>query len=172
MAYVSALKETVMRPLQGIRDRQTKIKLRIKDDLKTAEAVRSPILCHGTSCQWLFARRRDTGRAPSTLFQSSRRRISRNVRSWKSKNVRTKLSRFKPSSSPNLCTPVNRIRHSKRLQSKMVTIPILPLPHLRRPCHPARIPRWSTSMSLATQRPTRRLASDPLPSDKIKPKRC
>ncbi|KAI5455025.1 hypothetical protein NCC49_002300 [Naganishia albida] len=38
LAYVSALEETVMRPLQGIRDRQTKIKLRIKDDLKTAEA--------------------------------------------------------------------------------------------------------------------------------------
>jgi hypothetical protein len=43
LAYVSALEETVLRPLIEVRDRQTKIKLRIKDDLKTAEAVRPPL---------------------------------------------------------------------------------------------------------------------------------
>jgi hypothetical protein len=39
VAYVAALEETVMRPLQEVKDRQTKIKLRIRDDLKAAEAV-------------------------------------------------------------------------------------------------------------------------------------
>lgn len=41
-AYIGALEETVLRTLQEVRERQTKIKLRIKDDLKKAEAV-SPI---------------------------------------------------------------------------------------------------------------------------------
>lgn len=40
LAYVSALEETVLKTLQEVKDRQTKIKNRIKEDLKTAENVR------------------------------------------------------------------------------------------------------------------------------------
>ncbi|KAJ9124055.1 hypothetical protein QFC22_000848 [Naganishia vaughanmartiniae] len=38
VAYVTALEETVFKELQEIRDRQTKIRTRIKDDLKMAES--------------------------------------------------------------------------------------------------------------------------------------
>lgn len=72
VAYVAALEETVMRPLQEVKDRQTKIKLRIRDDLKAAEAVgfllslpaSARIVADGRLCC------RDTERVQSILFPS------------------------------------------------------------------------------------------------------
>jgi hypothetical protein len=91
-AYIGALEETVLRTLQEVRERQTKIKLRIKDDLKKAEAVSSAGRIPWRVVSDMSHCHRDTGKVQNIRSRSSKRPTFGNARNWKSKNVKIRLS--------------------------------------------------------------------------------